>query len=153
MDVRVSKHINAPIELVFDVFSNIQQIEERIEGITKVEILSDVQQGVGTRWRETRIMFGREATEEMEISALRPNHSYEVVASSNGVDYHTIYTFTEKDGGTLVEMVFSGKPTSFIAKLMTPIGYLFKDITRQALEDDMDNLKQLCEQEAHTQSA
>ena len=148
MDVRVSKHIAAPIDVVFNVFSDITKIEDRIDGITKVEILSDVTSGVGTRWRETRVMFGREATEEMEISTLTPNQSYEVVASSHGMDYHTIYTFKEQGGGTLVEMVFSGKPISLTAKLMTPLGFLMKGTTRKLLDADMDNLKALCEQQA-----
>lgn len=146
MEIRVSQHINAPVNLVFDVFSDIENIQEQIEGITQVEILSDITHGVGTRWRETRVMFGREATEEMEISKFAENQSYEVVASSRGMDYHTIYTFNEIDGGTLVEMVFSGKPLTLSAKLMTPIGSLFQGAARKALEDDMNNLKVVCEQ-------
>lgn len=145
MQVQVSKFINAPVEKVFDVFSDITQIENRIEGITKIEILSDVTSGVGTRWRETRMMFGREATEEMEISALTPNKSYEVVAESRGTKYHTIYTFTSQSDGTQVNMVFSGEAVSFAAKLMTPMAYLLKGTIRKALEKDMDELKKLCE--------
>jgi uncharacterized membrane protein len=146
MEIRASKFIAAPIDITFDVFSDISKIEERIDGITKVEILSNTKAGVGTRWRETRIMFGREATEEMEISSFKPNQSYEVVASSNGAEYHSIYTFTEKDGGTQVEMIFTAIARSFLAKLMTPLAFLFKNATLQALEADMDNLKALCEQ-------
>jgi uncharacterized membrane protein len=148
MDVRASKHINAPIDIVFDVFSDIEKIQDRIDDITQVEILSDIKHGVGTRWRETRVMFGKEATEEMEISKIENNRSYDVVASSHGMDYHSVYTFTEKDGGTLVEMTFSGQPITLMAKLMTPVGYLFKNATKKALEGDMDNLKVICEQQA-----
>jgi uncharacterized membrane protein len=149
MEIQVSKHIAAPIDVVFDVFSDISKVEERVAGITHVVILSDVKHGVGTRWRETRIMFGREATEEMEISDFKQNKSYDVIASSNGIDYHSRYTFTEKDGSTQVDMVFSGKPTSLIAKLMTPLGYLFKGAARKAMEADMDELKAVCERMAN----
>ena len=145
MEIRVTKEINAPIEKVFEVFSDIQKAEERIEGITNIQFLSDVKEGVGTRWRETRIMFGKEATEEMEISVFNPPQSYEVVADSRGVYYHTIYRFTPKGDATQVEMVFSGKPTSLVAKLMTPLGYLFKGATQKALEADMEALKKVCE--------
>lgn len=146
MDIRVSKQINAPIDITFDVFSDIQAVEERIEGIIKVEILSDVTQGEGLRWRETRVMFGKEATEEMEISKFEPNRSYEVVAASNGTEYHSIYTFTENANGTMVEMVFTGKPVTLLTKLMTPFAYLFKNTTKKALEADMDDLKVVCEE-------
>jgi carbon monoxide dehydrogenase subunit G len=145
MEVQLSKTINAPVEKVFDVFSDITQIENRIKGITKVEILSDVKSGVGTRWRETRVMFGRQATEEMEISALEANRSYDVVAESRGMKYHTNYTFTPQGDGTHVEMVFSGQPVSIMAKLMTPLAYLMKGTIRKAMDKDMDELKAVCE--------
>lgn len=148
MEVRLSKHIATPVDLTFDVFSDIPNLQERVDGIVKVEVLSDVSQGVGTRWRETRVMFGREATEEMEISAFRPNQFYEVVASSRGVDYHSLYTFAEKDGGTQVEVVFTGKPTTLPAQLMSLLAGLFKNATVQAFEADMENLKAICEQKA-----
>lgn len=148
MEIRLSKVIDAPIERTFEVFADITKAQDRIAGITNIEILSDTTEGVGTRWRETRVLFGREATEEMEISAYQPNQSYEVVAASHGTEYHTIYTFTEQDDGTLVEMVFTGKPVSLAAKLMSPLAFLFKGATEKALEDDMNALKAVCEHEA-----
>lgn len=148
MNIRVAKHINAPIDRTFDVFSDLTKAVERIEGITKLEILSETTSGLGTRWRETRVMFGREATEEMEISVFEANKSYEVVAESRGVKYHSVYTFTERDGGTEVAMVFSGTPTTLMTRLMTPLGWLFQGATKKALEADMDQLKAVCEQAA-----
>jgi len=147
MEIRAVRDIDAPIERVFEVFSDITKVEERISGITKVEILSDVTEGIGTRWRETRVMFGQEATEEMEISVFKPNQSYEVVAASHGAEYHSIYRFSEANGKTRVEMVFSGKPVSFMAKLMAPLGFLMKGATQKALEADMDELKAVCEEQ------
>jgi carbon monoxide dehydrogenase subunit G len=150
MQIKVSKDINAPIERVFDVFSDITQAEQRVAGISKVEILSDVKQGKGTHWRETRVMFGREATEEMEISAFNPNQSYEVVAESRGMKYHTIYTFTSNGDITRVEMVFSGKPMTLVAKLMSPLGMLMQGPARKALDADMDDLKRVAERSSTT---
>lgn len=145
MEIRVSKFVEAPVEQVFDVFTDVSQAANRIEGIIKVEILSDVTGGVGTRWRETRMMFGQEATEEMEISAFRPNQSYEVEAESRGTKYHTIYTFAAENGGTQVDMVFSGVPTTFGARVMSLVGVLFQETTRKLLEADMEALKRVCE--------
>jgi uncharacterized membrane protein len=148
MHIKVSKDINAPIERVFDVFTDLEQAANRIAGINKVEILSDVKQGKGTRWRETRTMMGREATEVMEISAFNPHQSYEVTAASRGMEYHTIYTFTPQGDAIRVEMVFSGKPTSLLAKMMTPLGVLMQGTARKALEADMEDLKRVCEETA-----
>lgn len=145
MQVKTEIYINAPIDKVFDVFADIKNAESRIEGISKIEILSEVKSGVGTRWRETRVIFGKEATEEMEISKLEKNKMYEVVAASNGAEYRTIFDFKEVNGGTKVEMIFEGKPVSLMAKLMTPLGFLFKGMTKKLLQKDMDDLKEFIE--------
>jgi hypothetical protein len=150
VEIQVAKQVNAPSDITFAVFSDITKAQERITGITKVEILSDVNQGIGTRWRETRIMFGKEATEEMEISALQPNQSYDVVAESHGTKYHTRYTFAEQQGGTRVEMIFSGKPTTLTGQLMSVLTFLFAGATRKALEKDMDELKAVAEKQVPT---
>lgn len=145
MEIRLTKQINAPIHVTFDLFSDVTQIAERVEGIQTVEMLSETVQGVGTRWRETRVMFGQTATEEMEISDFQPNKSYDVVAESNGTKYHTQYTFAERDGVTFVEMVFSGTPTTTAGRVMSVFNFLFAGATRKALEADMDDLKRIAE--------
>lgn len=153
MEIQCSKFVNAPIDVTFDIFSDITKTEARVDGITQVDILSDTKQGVGTRWRETRIMFGREATEEMEISDFKPNKSYDVVAESNGVSYHSRYTFTETNGGTQVDFVFSGKASSTVGKIMGFVfGNLFKGATKKAMEGDMNDLKAVAEAQAKAQA-
>jgi uncharacterized membrane protein len=150
MEITVSKQINAPIEVTFGVVSDIEKAPEHISGIKRVEILSDVKQGLGTRWRETRLVFGREATEEMEISSFQPNRSYEAVSESRGTNYHTRFTFTEKAGGTLVEMTFSSTPTTLITRLMALFEGLLAGSIRKMLETDLDELKVAAERQAAT---
>jgi uncharacterized membrane protein len=138
--------ITAPMIKVFNAFSDISKIEERISGIQKVEILSDMTSGVGTRWIETRVMFGKEATEEMEIVKMSNNESYIVEAESHGTKYKSIYMFKDlKDGNVKVNMTFEGTPISMSAKIMSLIGFFFKGATKRALENDMVELKAYCE--------
>ena len=147
MEIKSARQVNAPIERVFDVFSDVKKAEERIEGITKLEILDRGDTiGVGTKWRETRVMFGKEATEVMWITSFKPNESYEVEAESHGTKYKSVYNFTPNDKGVLVEMTFEGIPVSFSAKIMRIFFFLFKGSTQKALEADMDNLRSICEQ-------
>ncbi len=47
-----------------------------VRGIDAVEVLTPGEFGVGTRWRETRTMLGRSATEEMTVTAMEPQRSY-----------------------------------------------------------------------------
>lgn len=149
MKIVASVFVNAPVEKVFNVFADIVNSGERITGIEKIEILSDIKQGVGTKWRETRTMFGKQATEVMEITELVPNQSYTVEASSHGTHYITVFTFVSKDEGTEVTMDFSGKPltatTKFFFILMTPISFLFNRSIKKALEKDMIELKEYIE--------
>jgi uncharacterized membrane protein len=146
MQVKTNITINAPIQKVFDVFSDVQKIEQRIKGIQKVEILSDVKQGKGLKWKETRLMFGKTATEIMWITSFTQNKSYEVEAQSHGTKYHTVYTFTEVNKNTTeVNMVFSGKPISFGAKVMGLLSFAFVGSVKKALLADMQDLKRVCE--------
>ena len=64
----VSKQISAPHQAVFEKFTDFAHVAENVRGIERMEILTDGPIGQGTRFRETRIMFNREATEEMEIT-------------------------------------------------------------------------------------
>jgi uncharacterized membrane protein len=146
MTIKVDTKINAPIEKVFDTFADISSAQDIISGITKIDILSDVKSGVGTRWRETRVMFGKEATEEMEITDLQKNAFYTVEADSHGTKYKTVFEFeSEDDNSTLVTMTFEGKPYTFGARIMGIMWFLLKGATKKALGQDMLDLKKYCE--------
>ena len=61
----LSRHVETPVDRVFEVFSDIPRSHEMVDQIVRIEMLTDGPVGVGTRWRETRMMFKREATEEL----------------------------------------------------------------------------------------
>lgn len=148
MQITASVTINAPVEKVFQVFCDLDHAAENISGITKIELLEGPgQMQVGTKWRETRVMMGKEATEEMWVSELTPNHMYVVKAESNGTKYETTFTFTFTpiDGGTKVDMLFSGEATTFAGKLFSLVGFLFKGAAQKALQQDLEDLKAVAE--------
>ncbi len=58
--------INASIDLVFKTVSDINNFSKAIPDIINVEFLSNVKSGIGTRFRETRLMNGKEAMTELE---------------------------------------------------------------------------------------
>lgn len=138
--------IHAPIDQVFTAFTDLSNMPERIKGIEKIEILHEpaVMQ-VGTKWRETRTMFGKQATEEMWVTDLQPQQSYQVEAESNGVHYTSNYDFAEQDGSTLVKMTFVGKPLNVKAKLFSFMLVIFAGATKKALHQDLEDLKIFCE--------
>ena len=144
--VEVSKQIQAGVDEVFAVFSDLEHCAERIDGIAKLEILSDGPVGLGTRWRETRVMFGKEATEVMEITQWQPPHSYLTEAKSHGSHYLSEFRFEPQDGGTLVTMTFQARPLTLFARIM---GFLMGPVMRGSIvkcfNQDMDDLKRFLE--------
>ena len=140
--------INAPLEKVFEVFTDFSNAADRIDGIKSLDLLSDAPIGKGTRFRETRVMFGKEATEEMEITDFQPNESYRVEAESCGTHYVTDYTFRNDGTATIVELSFAGNPVSLMGKLMSPMFFFMKNTLRKCLEEDLSCLKKFIENQA-----
>jgi carbon monoxide dehydrogenase subunit G len=146
MKIVCSEHINAPVEKVFAVASDVEHATEVISAITKMEVLTAGPVGVGTRFRETRVMFGKEATEEMEFTAFDPPRSYTLVADSHGCHYVSTFRFTPEGAGTRVDFEFTGDAHSFGAKVMSAVmGPLMKGTMRKMLAKDLLELKRYAE--------
>ena len=137
----ISTRFNAPVDKVFATCTDFANLPERIEGIQSVEMLSDGPVGVGTRFRETRIMFKREATEEMEVSAFERNHSYTLACDSCGCAYEFTHRFKPDGDATVLEMEMQTRPISFFAKLMSPLGNLMMGTMKKCIVKDMDDLR------------
>lgn len=146
MQLECSINIKAPVEKVFHVFSDIPSIEKNLRGVTNIKLLTEGDVGVGTRWKETRIIFGQEATEEMWITSFNPAHDYTVEAESHNTHYTTTYTFEQNENQeTVTTMTFISSPLSFTAKTLSIMGFLFKGSLKKALIQDMEDLKKVCE--------
>lgn len=149
MKITDSITINTPVEKVFETFTSLDKATERVEGITNIEILDGpaIMQ-VGTKWRETRVMFGKEATEVMWVTELTLNQSYTVEASSHGAKYITTYTFTSNGDSTDVQFSFEGTPLNTSARIMSIVSKLFIGATKKALRKDLEDLKRAAEQKS-----
>ena len=142
----VSTHVSAPIERVFEVYTELDKALERIPGLVALEILSEGPFGVGTRWRETRVMFKKEATEEMWVTGIDPPKSYTVAAESHGMAYSTLFSFTPDGDGTKVSWAFSGTAQTLGTKIMSPIfNVLMKGTMKKCMLRDLEALRDVCE--------
>lgn len=140
MEVTASRHVDATPDAVWAVMTNLEGFADAISGIESVERLDDGSGfQVGTKWRETRTMFGRTATEAMWVTKIDPGHRYVVEASSHGAEYRTKQSVAPADGGgSLLTMSFSAKAVSTMAKVMSAtVGKLFENATRKAFEQDL----------------
>lgn len=144
--VSVSRTIKAPVSEVWDAFTDIGAATGRISGIDAIEVLEGESFDVGYRWRETRTMLGKAATEEMWVTVCEPEVAYEVAAESHGTKYLSRYQFTPDGDSTTVDMTFTGTPVSTVARVMSTLtGWLAKGSVERMLVKDMDELAAFCE--------
>ncbi len=140
-----SRRFDATPENTFDILTDLSRAVERIRGIVKVQVLTDGPIGVGTRWNETRIVFKRECTEELEITEFDAPSFFRVEADSCGCRYRTDFTITPDSGGANVELMFAAQPLTLMAKLMAPLGKLMMKSCAKAFEQDLDDLQAAAE--------
>jgi uncharacterized protein YndB with AHSA1/START domain len=137
--------INAPPDRVFAVFADLRNADKNVKGIKKIEVLTDGPIGKGTRFRETRAMFGREQTETMEVTDFQPPRSYTVEANSCGCLCRSQFEFRPEGAGTAVQMNFQTTPLTFFAKLMSPLMGLMAKTCKKMIDRDFADLKALAE--------
>lgn len=136
-----SRQISAPIDTVFAATSDFAGAPERIRAIDKVEILTAGPVGVGARFRETRTLFGRQASEEMEVTLFEPPRRYAIGCVSCGCRYHSEFRFETKNGGTEVTMSFEAVPLTLFARVMA---FLTKPMIKSMAKmcaQDLDDIK------------
>jgi len=140
--VEATRMVNASPADVWALVTDLEGSEQIISGITRIERLdAGPGFGIGTRWRETRVLFGREAVEEMEVTAIEPERSYTVEADGRGAHYRSVLTVEPSGEGTVLSMTFGGEPIGLAARIMAATaGRLFEGATRKAFERDLADI-------------
>ena len=148
MNVEVQVTINAPRDRVWKIISDIDKSADVIAGINKIEVLENPDAGlVGLKWRETRTMFGKEATEVMWITEEEEKAYYQTRAESHGSIYVTRLQITDEGEGCALTMRFEGTPQTIGSKLMWAFtGFMARGAMRKALEKDLKDIKTAAEQ-------
>lgn len=147
-DVTVEREVNAPAERVWNVLTDLEGSERNLSAVRKVERLDGGSGfGVGTRWRETRVMFGREATEEMAVAAIEPGRSYVVESDSRGMHYRSVMGVEPLgDARSRVYMTFAGTPTGLLTRVMAAtLGRLMMGTVRKEIRKDLDDIARAAE--------
>ncbi len=141
--IEIDRAVAAPAADVWALMTDVDGWTEVVDGIRAVERLDDGSGfGVGTRWRETRVMFGREATEEMEVTAIAPGREYTVEADGQGAHYVTrMGVEPTGDDTSRIWTSFGGEPTSALSRVMAAtVGKLFEGTTRKMMAQDLDGI-------------
>ena len=150
--ISVERAVAAPPSVVWGIVTDLDRAAGVIGSITSVERLDGrAGFGVGTRWRETRTLFGRQATEVLEVTAVDEGRAYTVEADSRGTNYRSVIRVEPDGAGSRLSMTFEAEPSGAVAKLMAAtIGRLFEGSTRKALQRDLDDIAAAAEAAALT---
>ncbi len=134
--------IEAGIDDVFDVVAHIENFQKAVPHIANVEFLTEQQRGVGTRFRETRLMGKREATTELEVREYEPPNLVRMVSDTGGTVWDTTFRLTGTAARTVLSMEMDAIPHALMARLSLP---LIGRVVAKAIETDMDAVGAYCE--------
>ena len=146
--VAVERRVAASPGRVWEAVTDLPDLPRVLSGVQRVEVLTEGGFGVGTRWRETRKMLGKEATEEMTVTECEPPDRYVTVADSHGMHYVSELSLrAEGPDGSVLRMAFSARPAdgrrrNLLARLLARFG---AKAVSKALAKDLDDIARAVE--------
>jgi carbon monoxide dehydrogenase subunit G len=146
--ITIERVVEAPPARVWAILTDLDGSAAVITAVERVERLDGGEEfGVGTRWRETRTLFGKEATETMEVTALEPGRSYVVESRGRGARYRSeLGVEPDALGESRLWMTFGAVPEGPLGRLLAAtIGRLFLGATRRMLRQDLDDIAKAAE--------
>jgi uncharacterized protein YndB with AHSA1/START domain len=104
-----SVYVEAPPPVVFSAMTQVERWKDWMPGLVRVEKLTQGPIGPGAEWRETRKMYGKEATEHFRVTRLEPNSRLDIVVdgakgTTGRGEYFFTYELVPERSGTNVEL-------------------------------------------------
>lgn len=141
--VTVIRQIEAPVDVVFGAVADARRFSEVLDGVTHFEFLGDVTSGVGTLYRQTRVMGGREQTMDFEITECVEGERVRILNETHGTVWDTVLTMAPKgDGACTLTMRMDALADGLFKRMMLT---LVCKLIQKAVAKDMDALKAFCE--------
>lgn len=136
--------INASLEHVFETVGNPQVFSQAVPQIQSIEFVSDQKRGVGTRFKETRVMNARQSTCLLEVTEYVENDRVRIVTDTHGCVWDSLFTVLPNAGEIDLTLSMEARPYKFISRVMM---LFIKNGLQKALEADMHAVKSYCEQQ------
>lgn len=152
MKIKVEQPITSSREKIWKVITDIDNAAGTISAIEKIEVLNKPARGLeGLKWRETRTLFGKTATEVMWITEAEENQYYKTRAESHGAVYTTNLSISGSGNSHVLAMEFESQAQTTGGKLLAAVfGTLFRNATKKAFIQDLQDIKKAVEQENKT---
>jgi uncharacterized protein YndB with AHSA1/START domain len=126
---------------VFDFITSSDNAPKVVQSVKSMVKLSEGPVRIGTRYRETRLMNGKEQHAELEVAAYEPNQKYAMKNVTDGIETVYRYTFHPEADGTRVDLVCEVKAAG-LKKFMLP---LVVSILKKEDGDHLQRLKKALE--------
>ena len=140
--IQASRRIRADQNAVFDVIGDCRNYADAVPHIAEVTILSEIQRGVGLRFRETRVMKGKSATSDLEVTEFDPPERIRRVSDMHGTVWDSVFSLRSDGDTTTLTLTMEATPRTLMAKIMTPLAM---KMVGPALESDLDAVRDYCE--------
>ncbi|MBM7702402.1 SRPBCC family protein [Metabacillus iocasae] len=136
--------VNVPLERAFAFASNMEHAPKMMKHILKVEKLTEGPIQVGTSYKETRAIRGKEASAILTVVEFVPNERYSVQNEVQGLE--TIYHYRFEGDGERTHIHFSCdiNASTFMMKLVKP---LFTRIIKKEDGNHLQEIKKAIENE------
>ena len=143
MELSVFVEIEKPLEDVWKAIIDFKNCSNYIESIVKLEIIDEPKDTlIGFKWKETRVMFGKEATETMWITDYVENEFYQTRAESHGSIYISRLSIERVEKHSKLTMSFSADAQTFFVKIFSLcMGFVIKGSMKKALIKDLNDIK------------
>ena len=140
----VARHLPAKPERVFEALTDLSGAGAWMPGLVRIEPADAAPMKVGSRWRETRRMFGHEATEEFEVTKVEAPRRLGLrvdgtKGSSKRGEFLFDYSLSPAAGGTDVVLNAQIRGLTGITAF---VGRLFIAPYKKACARDLDALSQ-----------
>jgi uncharacterized protein YndB with AHSA1/START domain len=145
--VTVATTVAAPVERVFEVFTDLEHNAGRVSNIKEIEILTTGGFELGARWLETREVLTQFDSAEMEVTAFERNRTYTITHHKAGTRIDTVFTFEPVDGGTRARIEFSLDSHGLPPGMLAPLGWAIAGTVRDVISHDLADLKESLEKQ------
>ena len=144
----VERRIAAPVEAVWRTLTDPDRVARALRSVERVEPLTEGPPTVGTRWRETRRVAGRQTVEDMLVTAYEPGARLVVESEAQGVRHVWEFTFlvyvndgSQQPPSTTVRVAYVGRgPERGLGRILARLlgGVDVKAAERRAIADLRD---------------
>jgi uncharacterized protein YndB with AHSA1/START domain len=144
--IRIVRTIHAPIAVVFKTVADPTNFALAISGVTNTEFLSSMNSGLGTRFRQSRVVNGKEMTMDFDVIDYVENERVRIVNEIHGTRWDSVINLAPSSASTTLTMRMDTTTRPLVPRLLMPL--MLRLFIRKGVEKDFDAVKAFCEKQS-----